>query len=81
MLKVGGRADNFFTMSLIVLVHLQRMPFKAHELRDRAESLRRMAREATVEPEREALGRRAAENLVSMVMERRRSSLDRNSPH
>jgi hypothetical protein len=56
------------------------MPFKAHELRDRAES-RRMAREATVEREREALGRRAAENLVSMVMERRRSSLDRNSPH
>jgi ribosomal protein L17 len=57
------------------------MPFKAHELRDRAESLRRMAREATVEREREALGRRAAENLVSMVMERQRSSLDRNSPH
>jgi hypothetical protein len=55
------------------------MPFKAHELRDRAESLRRMAREATVE--REALGRRAAENLVSMVMEHRRASLDRNSPH
>jgi ribosomal protein L17 len=42
------------------------MPFKAHELRDRAESLLRMAREATVEREREALGRRAAENLVSM---------------
>jgi hypothetical protein len=31
------------------------MRFKAHELRDRAESLRRMAREATVEREREAL--------------------------
>ena len=42
------------------------MPFKAHELRDRAESLRRMAREATVERGREALGRRAAENLVPM---------------
>jgi hypothetical protein len=53
------------------------MPFNAHELRDRAESLRRMAREATVEREREALGRRAAENLVSMVIEHRRSSLNR----
>jgi hypothetical protein len=64
------------------------MPFKAHELRDRAESLRRMVREATVERERKALSRLAAENLAnaeeleaSMVMERRRSSLDRNSPH
>jgi hypothetical protein len=56
------------------------MPFKAPQLRDRAESLRRMAREATVEREREALGRRAAEKLGSMVMERG-CSLDRNSHH
>jgi hypothetical protein len=43
------------------------MPFKAHKLRDRAESLRRMAREATVERGREALGRRTAEDVVSMA--------------
>jgi hypothetical protein len=60
----------------------------AHELRDRVESLRRMAREATDEREREALSRPAAETLPKQrnwkrrrMRKQRHSSPDRNSPH
>jgi hypothetical protein len=54
------------------------MPFKAHEPRDRAESLRRMAREATYEHEREALSRLAAENLAKA--EKLEASMDHGAP-
>jgi len=54
------------------------MPFKGRELRDRAESPRRMAREATVEREREALSRPAAENLAKA--EELEASMDQGTP-
>jgi hypothetical protein len=50
------------------------MRFKAHELRDRAESLRRMAREATVEREREALTRQKDHSRANSVQTSSRGS-------
>jgi len=41
----------------------------AHELRDRVESLRQMAREATNQREREVLSRPAAETLPAEELE------------
>jgi ribosomal protein L17 len=51
---------------------------KAHELRDRAESLLRMARETTDKREREVLGRLAAENLAKA--EELEASMDHGAP-